>query len=81
MNLDRQILQQLRSVSEFSQDMKDARFDQVKSVDWGGAIPALPANAGYKLRGTVTLDDGANSTGILTSQRECPSFSRIPFDL
>ena len=39
--------------------MKAARFDQVQSVKWGSAIPALPANAGYKLRGTITLDDGA----------------------
>ena len=54
-----QDLQQLRSISEFSQDMKDARFDQVKSVEWDSAIPALPANAGYKLRGQVTLDDGS----------------------
>ena len=52
-------LQQERSLEDFTQDMKDARFDQVKSVEWGSAIPALPANAGYKLRGTVTLDSGS----------------------
>ena len=52
-------LRELRSSDAFSQDMKDARFDQVKSVEWDSAIPALPANAGYKLRGEVTLDDGA----------------------
>ena len=50
-------LQQGRSASEFTEDMKSVRFDQVKDVKWDSAIPALPANGGFKLRGSVTLDD------------------------
>ncbi len=52
-------LKQLRALDAFTEDMKAARFDQVKSVEWDSAIPALPANAGFKLRGTVTLDKGS----------------------
>ena len=50
-------LQQGRSASEFTEDMKSARFDTVKDVQWDSAIPALPANAGFKLLGSVTLED------------------------
>jgi MFS family permease len=53
-----EILREIRTLQDFQQDMKDARFDQVQSVKWDSAIPALPANGGYKLRGEVTLDDG-----------------------
>lgn len=55
-----EILRELRTLEEFQADMKDARLDQVRSVEWDSAIPALPANGGYKLRGEVTLDDGKN---------------------
>jgi hypothetical protein len=54
----------------------------VKSVEWDRAIPALPANAGYKLRGEVTLDEGSkvpvylhlkgNAHLSAESRRVCP---------
>ena len=53
------VLREHRTLSEFTEDMKEARFDLVESVEWNGdnaAIPALPANGGYKLRGTVKVE-------------------------
>ena len=53
------VLREYRTLEEFTEDMKEARFDKVESVEWSGknaAIPALPANGGYKLRGTVKLE-------------------------
>ena len=50
-------LREIRTLEEFTQDMKDARFENIKKVEWDSAIPALPANAGYKLRGKLHLSD------------------------
>ena len=50
-------LRALRTLEEFTQDMKDARFEKIQKVEWDSAIPALPANAGYKLRGKLHLSD------------------------
>ena len=52
------VLRDLRSLDEFTEDMKTAHFDQITSVKWDSAIPALPANGGFKLRGEATLDNG-----------------------
>lgn len=50
-------LRDLRTLEDFTKDMKDARFENIQKVEWDSAIPALPANAGYKLRGKLHLSD------------------------
>ena len=52
------VLRDLRSLDEFTEDMKTAQFDQITTVHWVSAIPALPANGGFKLRGEATLENG-----------------------
>ena len=76
-------LQKLRTLDEFTQDMKDARFTNIQKVEWDSAIPALPADAGYKLRGTVFLEKEktipvyvhlkGNASLEPISRLECPS--------
>ena len=53
------VLREYRTLDQFTEDMKEARFDLVESVQWNeenAAIPALPANGGYKLRGKVKME-------------------------
>lgn len=64
-----EVLRSNRSLDEFSADMKSAHFDEVKHVIWDSAIPALPANGGFKLRGTVYLK-GSVDTEIERTQMD-----------
>ena len=72
------VLRDHRTLTEFTDDMKEARFDLVESVKWvdpskwdedtsdeaNSAIPALPANGGYKLRGSVKMEGFENPVPI-----------------
>lgn len=61
------VLREHRTLEEFTLEMKEARFDKVESVEWDGenaAIPALPANGGYKLRGKVKLEGSENPVPV-----------------
>ena len=72
------VLRENRSLNEFTEDMKEARFDLVESVKWvdpskwdeaspdegNAAIPALPANGGYKLRGSVKMEGFENPVPV-----------------
>ena len=49
-----EVLRKLRTLEEFTTDLKNAGLDQVGSVTWENGNKALPANGGFKLMGTFT---------------------------
>jgi MFS family permease len=55
-------LRELRTLENFTTDMQEARFEGIQKIEWDSAIPALPANGGYKLRGNLHLSDSTKET-------------------
>ena len=73
----------LRSLDEFTEDMQAAQFDQITTVHWVSAIPALPANGGFKLRGEATLENGKKPPCLgdaISGETETGLGSRHPVD-
>ena len=50
-------LKELRSLEDFTADMKEAGFSKPGDIVWEKQNRALPGNAGYKLMGTFNYKD------------------------
>jgi MFS family permease len=55
------LLRKTRAVGDFGTDLAKMGLARKGTVKWENGIPALPANNGYKLTGTFTLEDGSHS--------------------